>query len=198
MSVRTHPGRSRRPGPAARSSALPLVVAIGAALVLSGCGRTGLAASVNGREITVDHVQSAVASLRAADKAAFGGVTDSQVLAVLLYGPYAEDAASGAGKGVSDDAVRQAVLGQAQQNGDKTVDVSKLNDAAIEALRGNIAFSQLDQTAQKDIVDQLQKDDLKVSPRYGTFNPTTGSFTAPSPNWLTPTATPSASPSATG
>jgi hypothetical protein len=171
---------------------------VGAALLLSGCGRTGLAASVNGRDITVDHVQSAVASLRAADKAAFGGVTDAQVLAVLLYGPYAEDAASGAGKGISDDAVKQAVLAQAQQNGDKTAHVDRLNDAAIEALRGNIAFSQLDDAARKDILTRLQKDHITISPRYGTFDAATGAITAPSPNWLTPAAAPSASPSATG
>jgi hypothetical protein len=194
VSVRTYARRSRRPGRAA----LPLVLALGVAVVLTGCGRSGVAASVAGRDITVDHVQSAVASLRAADKAAFGGVTDSQVLAVLIYGPYAEDAASGAGKGISDDAVRQAVVAQAQQNADKTADVSKLNAAAIEALRGNIAFSQLDDTVRKDIMTRLQTEHVKVSPRYGTFDPASGTITAPSPNWLTPAATPSATPSATG
>src|SRR6476659_4879928 len=81
VSVRTPTRRFRR-------LVVPLVLGVTASLLLSGCGRTGLAASVNGRDITVDHVQSAVASLRAADKAAFGGVTDAQVLAVLLYGPY--------------------------------------------------------------------------------------------------------------
>jgi hypothetical protein len=184
----------RRPG----RSLLVGAVALGAAALLSGCGRTGVAATVDGHDISVDHLQSAVASLRAADKAAFGKVTDTQVLSVLLYGPYAEDAASAAGKGISDDAVRQAVLSQAQQNGDKTAKVDELNAAAIEALRANIAFAQLDDAARKDILDRLAKAHVKVSPRYGSFDAATGAIKAPSPNWLPTVPTPTASPSATG
>jgi hypothetical protein len=167
-------------------------------LALSGCGKTGLAAQVDDRTISVDRLQSAVASLHAADPQAFGNVTDAQVLAVLLYGPYAERAASSAGKGVSDDSVRQALAAQAQQSGDKTVRVDRLNDAAIEALRGNIAFAQLDDAARQDILAQLKKADIEVSPRYGTFDVTSGGITAPNPNWMTPTAKPSPTAAATG
>lgn len=172
-----------------------------AALALSGCGRSGLAASVDDRKISVDTLQSAVASLRTADKQAFGSVTDAQVLQVFLYGPYAEHAASVAGKGISDDEVRQAVAAAAAQNNDKTSHPDRLNAAALEALRGNLSFSQLDDTVKSDILKQLQSADVKVSPRYGTYNRSNGSITASSPNWLQPPApTPSATatPSATG
>jgi hypothetical protein len=182
----------RRPGRPLLAGAL----ALGAAALLSGCGRTGVAATVDGHDISVDYVQSAVASLRAADKAAFGKVTDSQVLSVLIFGPYAEDAASAAGTGISDDAVRQAVLSSAQQSGDKTAKVDRLNAAALEALRGNIAFRQIDDAARKDILDRLAKAHVKVSPRYGRYDAATGAVTAPSPNWLQ--TVPTASPSATG
>jgi hypothetical protein len=185
----------------ARKTVLAAGLAVVAALVLSACGRTGVAASVNGRTITVDRLQSAVASLRAADRTAFSGVTDTQVLEVFIYGPYAERAASAAGKGISDDEVRQAVKAAAAQNNDKTSHPDRLNDAALEVLRGNIAFAQLDDAAKTDILKRLQSADVTVSPRYGSFNPRNASITAPSPNWLEkPAAAPSAtaSPSATG
>lgn len=192
----------RRPGrrPGLRSTGRALVagaLALVTGLAVASCGRTGVAASVDGRDITVDRVQSAVAGLHAADKVAFGQVTDAQVLSVLLFGPWAEDAASAAGKGISDDAVRQAVASSAAQNGDKSVRVDDLNAAALEALRANIAFSQLDDAARKDILDRLAKADVSISPRYGTYDAATGSIKAPSPNWL-PAPAPSASPSATG
>jgi hypothetical protein len=185
----------------ARKTVVAAGLAVAAALVLSACGRTGVAASVDGRQISVDRLQSAVSSLRAADRAAFSGVTDTQVLEVFIYGPYAERAASAAGKGISDDEVRQAVTAAAAQNNDKTSHPDRLNAAALEVLRGNIAFSQLDDTAKRDILKQLQAADITVSPRYGTFNDANASISAPSPNWLekpaaSPTAT--ASPSATG
>jgi imidazolonepropionase-like amidohydrolase len=185
----------------ARKTVLAAGLVVTAALTLSGCGRTGVAASVDGRTITVDRLQSAVASLRAADKQAFGSVTDSQVLQVFLYGSYAEHAASVAGKGISDDEVRQAVAAAAAQNNDKTSHPDRLNAAALEALRGNLAFSQLDATVKQDILKQLQSAHVTVSPRYGTFDRTNGSITAPSPNWLqkpSPTPSATASPSATG
>jgi hypothetical protein len=184
----------------ARKTVLAAVALVAvAALTLSGCGRSGVAASVNGRTISVDRLQSAVASLRAADKQAFGSVTDTQVLQVFLYGADAEHAASVAGKGISDDEVRQAVAAAAAQNNDKTSHPDRLNAAALEALRGNLAFSALDDTGKGDILKQLQSADIRVSPRYGTFNPTNLSITAPSPNWLQkPSPTATASPSATG
>ena len=193
--------RHRRPR-VLRSAGLSLGVVLGAVLVLSGCAKTGVAATVNERTIRVEMVQSATGSLREADKQAFGSVTDSQVLSVLLYGPMAEAAASAAGKGVSDFTVRSAILASAQQNGDKTVRPLRLNADALQVLRGLVAFNQLDDAAKHDILTELQKADVSVAPRYGTFNRANGSINAPNPNWLQPTAspsaTPSASPSATG
>jgi hypothetical protein len=185
----------------ARKTVLASAVVVAASLALSGCGRSGVAASVDGRKISVERLQSAVSSLRAADKTAFGNVTDTQVLQVFLYSRYAERAASAAGKGISDDEVRSAVAAAAAQNNDKTSHPNRLNADALEVLRGNLAFSQLDDTAKTGILKQLQSADIKVSPRYGTFNRANGSITAPSPNWLqkpAPNPSATASPSATG
>jgi hypothetical protein len=168
------------------------------ALVLSACGKTGVAATIDGRTITVQELQSAVASLKAADRQAFSEVTDTQVLQVYLYAPYAEHAASVAGKGISDDEVRQAIAAAAAQNHDKTSHPDRLNADALAVLRGNLALSQLDDTVKTDIFQQLQKAHVEISPRYGTYDAKNGTISAPNPNWLQPTTSPSASPSATG
>jgi hypothetical protein len=195
----------------ARSVALPVRrrtgvlvaagLAVGAVLTLTACGpQPGAAATINGRTITVTDLQHATASLRAADPVSFGKVTNAQVLSVLILTPYAEQAASAAGQGISDDAVREALVAAEQQNGNSNVHLDKLDKVAMEALRGNIAFSGLDQAAQQAVIKRLQTAHVEVSPRYGKFDKATGNITTPTPNWIEPTAKPTAtaSPSATG
>jgi hypothetical protein len=191
--VRTGAGRLRRRRFLAAGALVPA-----AALLLSACGKSGVAATIDGRTITVEQLHSAVASLKAADRQAFSSITDAQVLQVYLYAPYAEHAASVAGKGISDDEVRQAIAAAAAQNNDKTSRPDRLNGDALAVLRGNLALSQLDDTVKNDIFQQLQKAHVEISPRYGTYDAKNGTISAPSPNWLQPTASPSASPSATG
>jgi hypothetical protein len=196
VSATAHPTRLRR-----RSRALlPAALAIGVALTLAGCGKAGAAAVVHGREISVTEVQQATQSLRAADPANFGKVTPAQVLSVLILGPYAEQAAAAAGQGVSDDVVRQALQSTAQQSGNGNVHLDRLNADAMTALRGEVALTELDQAGQRKVLQQIKSAHVSVSPRYGTFNPSNGSITAATPNWIQPSATPTAtaSPSATG
>ena len=180
-SASSAPGESR--SPADRS------VALGAAALLSGCGRARPGGRVNGREITVDHVQSAVASLRAADKAAFGEVTDTQVLSVLLYGPYAEDAASAAGKG---DLRRRGPAGRARRPSRTATRRPTSTSSMPPPSRRCAATSRSPSSTTRPARTSWTgcKGDVKVSPRYGTFDAATGSVTAPSPNWLTPAAGP--------
>jgi hypothetical protein len=178
-------------------------VAVGLVVSLSACGdKPGAAAVVNGRRISVSEVQQATEGLRAADPTNFGKVTTAQVLSILIIGPYAEQAASAAGQGVSDDVVRQAVVSQAQQNGSSNVHLDKLNSGALQALRGEVALNDLDATGQQTLLKTIQGLRIQVSPRYGTFDRKTASIAAPAPNWLEPTAKPTAtataSPSATG
>lgn len=191
--TRSRPGRVRRRRALALAALVPVT-----ALVLSACGKTGVAATIDGRTITVEQLQSAVASLKAADRQAFSEITDAQVLQVYLYAPYAEHAASVAGKGISDDEVRQAIAAAAAQNNDKTSRPDRLNADALAVLRGNLSLSQLDDTVKADIFQQLQKAHVEISPRYGTYDAKNGTITAPNPNWLQPTASPSATASATG
>ena len=203
MSATTRTISARRLPGALLSTALPVGLALGLAAGLSGCGeKPGSAGIIDGRRISVNEVQSATKSLRATDPTNFGKLTDSQVLSILLVGPYAEAAASAAGQGVSDDVAREAVLNQAQQNGG-TAHVALLNQDALNALRGEVALSELDATTEAALIKQIQRADIQVAPRYGTFDSSNGNITPPAPNWIQPapakpTATPSASPTASG
>jgi hypothetical protein len=196
VSAIAHPRRLRRRG----GMLLPATLAVGVALTLAGCGRAGAAAIVDGRHISVTEVQDATQSLRSADPANFGKVTPSQVLSVLILGRYAEQAAAAAGQGVSDDVVRQALQSTAQQNGNSNIHLDRLNADAMTALRGEVALTELDQAGQQKVLQQIKSAHISVSPRYGTFNRTSGSITAATPNWIQPAAKPTApaSPSATG
>jgi hypothetical protein len=171
----------------------------GLALGLSSCGKAGLAATFHGHQVTVSQVQSAYASLRAADPAAFGTVTQQQVLQSFILEPYAEPAAAAAGKGVSDDMVKADIQQAASQQGGTITNaaLARLNTQALTVLRASIAMSSLDQATQEKVVDQISKAHVQVSPRYGRFNPSTLAIEATTPNWIQPTATPSASASPT-
>jgi hypothetical protein len=196
VSAIAHPTRLRR-----RSAVvLPAALAVGVALTLSGCGKAGSAAVVDGRHISVTEVQQATESLRSADPTNFGKVTPAQVLSVLILGPYAEQAAAAAGQGVSDDVVRQALQSTAQQSGSSNVHLDRLNADAMVALRGEVALTELDQAGQQKVLQRIKSAHVSVSPRYGTFNRTNGGITAATPNWIQPAAKPTAtaSPSATG
>jgi hypothetical protein len=175
-------------------------LAVSTVLGLSGCGQSGVAGKAGDRSVTVSQVQHATASLKAADPTTFGSVTDAQVVSLLLLAPYAEKAASAAGKGVSDDTVREELLSNAQQSGAKGVDPSKLDPGALELLRGYFSLGSLETLQQQQVVTAFEAAHVKIAPRYGTFDPKTGNVTPASPNWMKPTPTPSAtaSPSASG
>jgi hypothetical protein len=195
--ARTMSVRRRRPQAGA---VLLVVLAVGVSLTLAACGRAGAAAVVNDRTISVTEVQEATRSLQAADPTSFAKVTPVQVLSILMIGPFAEQAASAAGQGVSDDVVRQALQSSAQQSGDTAVHLDKLNADALAALRGEVALSQLDQASQQKVLQDIKTAKISVSPRYGTFDRTRGSITAVTPNWMQAPAkpAPTASPTATG
>jgi hypothetical protein len=188
--------------PARRRSAVALFVllAVGGTLTLAACGKAGAAAKVDDRTISVTEVQEATQSLQRADPTSFSKVTPSQVLSILMIGPFAEQAADAAGQGVSDAVVDQALTSSAQQNGNTNLHLDELNADAYAALRGEVALSQLDQAGQQKLLQEIQAADISVSPRYGTFDRNTGSITAVTPNWIQPATKPkpTASPSATG
>jgi hypothetical protein len=170
---------------------------VSALLLVSACtGHPGEAASFDGHTVSVKKVQDATHSLQLASPTQFGQLTPSAVLSVLIIAPYAEHAASAAGKGVSDSSVRAALLAQGAQAGFTQASVAKLDAGALEALRGSLAMSALDETAQQDVIKQVQGAHVEVAPRYGTWDVKTAQIVATTPNWLQPTATASASATA--
>ena len=169
------------------------------AILLSSCGKSGLAAQFKGHQVTVTQLQSAYTSLKHADPTGFAQVTQAQVLSAFILAPYAEAAASAAGKGVSDDMVRSAIVSGAQQNGAavSAKAVGELNADALTVLRGSVAMGQLDATQQAAVIAQIKAAHVKISPRYGTFDPATVAVNPTTPNWIQPTATPTATATAT-
>lgn len=179
---------------------LSAALATGTVLGVSACGQAGLAGKAGDRSVTITQVQHATASLKRADPTTFGTVTDAQVVSLLLLAPYAEKAASAAGKGVSDDQVREELLSNAQQSGAKNVDPGKLDSGALDLLRGYFSLGALETVQQQQVVTAFEASHVKIAPRYGTFDAKTGNVLPPNPNWMKPTATPTAtaSPSASG
>ena len=74
---------------------------------------------------------------------------------------------------------------------------------ALDALRGEVALSELEPRPKRPCIKQIQRAAHPGDPRYGTFDRSNGNITPPAPNWIQPapakpTATPSASPTASG
>lgn len=170
---------------------LRTVVATAAAtLLLAGCGtpEAGAAATVGGRRISVQDVQTATAQIQQM----YGPdqpVPQRSVLYLLAAAPYIQDIAVRDQAGTSLDDARQAF-------GDKVRDPS---EAALTVVQANMALGRLDdlgngktEAALQEVTKDLARDHFTVSPRYGTFDAQRGSLLPDQPNWL---PTPSASPS---
>jgi hypothetical protein len=109
-------------------------------------------------------------------------VTESQVLGVLILSPF--------------------VLGQVKKSGSWTPDarynaaLQKIPDASPatkDFLATSVVLQQGGPLTENDvtaILDQLQKADVVLDPRFGTWDPNTGGFLTPDNNWIKPTAAP--------
>jgi hypothetical protein len=160
--------RSPRLFGAVAASALAAVLA----LTLSGCGarEAGAAATVGDRRIPVSDVQSAyqdIVQLVGPDQ----GITQTQILNLLILEPYLTDAAAALGRGVSDQDARMDVKAAG-----KPQDAAQMSKAAIEVWRATMANSALQSTDRPradidatwaGIGKQLKAAGVHVNPRYG-------------------------------
>jgi hypothetical protein len=160
-----------------------LLVSIGVAALLAGCGSAsaGSAAVVGGRRISVGDVQSATV-----DAQTWVGsgtqISQTQVLYLLAIAPYVQEIATRHAAGASVDEARKALVAR----------VPNPSDAAITVIRANISLTDMTQrlgeakTAQAlgEATKRLSADGFTVNPRFGDFDPTTGRITPILPNWL--------------
>ena len=182
--------RSLAAGNRARGRVAVLALAAGLSLtpILAACGprQAGAAAVIDDHRITVEDVQTSTEQIRSLQGAE--QVTQEQVLLLLLAEPYAVDAASKAGVGVSDSDARAALQGSIDDPAQATVDV----------MRSNLALSALSQTqngqaAVAQVLQQVEAASPKVNPRYGRFDPSQRAIVPITESWLSPSPSPGAS-----
>lgn len=146
--------------------------AVGAALLLTGCGQSDVAAKVGDRVISENAARIAAEQIRANfDAGTFG---TPEAVRSLISAPLIIEAGAKAGIPFSVEAARSAF--------------AKTNDPtpeAIELLRANYVMSQIQgQPALSEVSTELLKSKIVINPRYGKWDAKTADIANPTPNWL--------------
>lgn len=177
--------RTRRAGLAGVAAAAALAVA------LTACtpAQSGAAAVVDGRRITVQQVDSAVAGIKTGNpQLAEGQGLDRTVLFFLVISPWVLSAAESNGVGVSE--------GQAKQLLPKA---SEPDPGSLRVMRTFLALQQLQQAQKTEALAQVQQDITaakpELNPRFGTFDVQQMAVVDAPPNWIVPNAQPTATSS---
>lgn len=198
-----------RRGP--RASALAAAAAVLALVAACGVPEAGAAAVVGDRRISESELQQATAEVQSIVPPE-ESITRQTVLGWLITEPYMSAAARTSGIGVSENDVKQVF----SSSGFKSADGSSApSEPALRAVRSIVALqkiagqgSPLGQEQKAQVLGKISADlkaaDVRVNPRYGTFDPTFSpengqvfSVTAgPDANWLVPSASPVPSPGA--
>lgn len=158
------------------------------AVTLSGCGssQAGAAATIGDRRITVADVQDGytdILPLVGQD----AGVSQAQILNLLILQPYLSDAASELGRGVSEQDARLDISSSG------TVSDEDLSEAGVDVWRANLANTalQTDRSADEitatyaSIEDTLKAQGVHINPRYGNgIDYETFTITQAQPDWL--------------
>ena len=162
-------------------------LAVGAALVLAGCGGHAgpdRAAVVDGRVISETAVQSAMSEINSMNPALLQDkLTPTGTLTALVQAPVVLSYLGDLGVKVSES----VATADAQKRG-----VSNPSDSTLEILK----FASAIGTAQNEgkltdsdgqaLTQQLQSLSIDVNPRYGTFNPQTAAVELTAPGWVKP------------
>jgi hypothetical protein len=163
------PGTHRRGFPTGS-----LTLLLGATLALSACGvqEAGSAAIVNGTAISEHDVQTVADQINGLSP---GGtkISSSDVLFILILGPYVRDEAKRTNKTVSDSEARKAIA-----------KVANPAPATIEFVRMQLAGQRLTQADATSIVSQLRKAKITINPRYGALDLKKVALVPTAPNWI--------------
>ncbi len=162
-------------------------LAVGAALVLAGCGGPAgpdRAAVVEGRVISETAVQSAMSEINSMNPALLQDkLTPTGTLTALVQAPVVLSYLSDLGVKVSDS----VATADAQKRG-----VANPSDSTLEILRFASAIGlaqnegKLTDTDAQALTQKLQGLSIDVNPRYGTFNPQTAAIELTKPAWVKP------------
>ncbi len=165
-------------------------LAVGAALVLAGCGGPAgpdRAAVVDGRVISETAVQSAMSEVNSMKPALLQDqLTPTGTLTALVQAPVVLNYLSGLGVNVSES----VAMADAEKRG-----VPNPSDSTLEILKFAAAIGmaqtegKLTDTDAQALTQQLQGLSIDVNPRYGTFNPQSATVELTTPAWLKPLPT---------
>ncbi len=162
-------------------------LAVGAALVLAGCGGPAgpdRAAVVDGRVISETSVQSAMSEVNSMNPALLQDkLTPTGTLTALVQAPVVLSYLRGLGVNVSES----VAMADAQKRGVRNPSSSTLEilkfASAIGQAQNDGKLTETDATA---LTKELQSLSIDVNPRYGTFNPQTAAVELTTPAWVKP------------
>lgn len=155
-------------------------IALAGVLALSACSGTSsaqTAAVVDGRVITEQQVIEATDQINKAFNPE-QPLTASQTLTLLIRAPYINEAAAAAGRAQSASAAR--AIPQLEALGETPT------ESTIEILRAEASLQQVDDAGRQALGQKFAELDLKVNPRYGTFDAARSEVVTTTPNWLVP------------
>ncbi len=187
---------------------LALVAVAAIAPVLSACtaaSQAGTAAVVGDRKIPVSDLQDATRDIQAV-LGPDAGITQADILYYMIIAPYATQEAAARNVGVSPNDVLVWERQTAGSNG--SGEVPELSPAAVDTMQGALSLQRLSSlqttafdSAYAELKTSLTSAGVDVNPRYGRFD--MKQFDAKqvavvpvTPDWITQTATPTPTPSA--
>ncbi|MCV2396359.1 hypothetical protein OEB99_18770 [Actinotalea sp. M2MS4P-6] len=154
------------------------------ATLLAGCSpQPGTAAVVDGERIPQSDVADAIDDLGPV----LSSTDPAAMLSFLIISPVFVQVASEAGVGVSEQDGASFLDSAFEQSGQTPP--ATYSDAAVllgEQAAASTNLSGLDDssTALSTITERIAALDVEVNPRYGTFDPSSGSITAISLPWI--------------
>ncbi len=165
---------------------LVAALALGAALVTSGCGTTeaNRAAVVDGNVIPETEVQEAMTQVNAMEPALFSQPwTPTATLTALVRAPVVLDYLAGKGFVASESKARQTARDRGIKDpGPGTIEIIRFATALTDANQSG----RFGDAEGQELSAQLRAQDVVVNPRYGSFDPETADIAVTLPPWVTP------------
>lgn len=164
-----------------RRLAVPAAIIAGVFATSACSAEVGAAAVVDGKRIEVATVQDALVDLEdIAD-----GLTQTDVLSMLVIAPIWVDIGSDYGVGFTDQEVEETLEILTEQAGVESHDFSP---GAVEVLRSDMILSALTNSPSRDEViaevqERIDRAEIESNPRFGTFTSQSG-LQPVTPDWL--------------
>jgi|GEM_PF-573740 len=171
-----------------RPSVVSVVAAVAGLTLLSACGNLSAdeAAVIDGETVGEDQLQETTSELNTIAAEPF---TPPTVLSELVRAPFLDDAFAGTSAELTDEEVSQLLADNGLDNPSTlTVDVARTRQ--YQTLLQNPEAAQDSQVAkaaeklQKITVADIEKLDVEINPRYGSFDPQTASIVPENPEWI--------------